>query len=519
MDDRDEDEKRRVMTPPKEWSGDQTDDASDSDWLNDSESEANEHQEAPEPEKPAVDDSGWLTADDAPPEPDFSPAQSPEPEADWFSENDLAKAPATDDGGPAPEASPSTAKDGVQGPEATRTPRPATAPPTGATPNAHFSSEDLLTDHQVVGTGSAGRLPLWPTLGGAVAVVLLLIGGWGAISERSALQQRIVQLEQQQSAPRSQGDLDAQAEAALAAENQALQMQLSSLRDQYNVANATINTLQAELDQFTSDAPAAPAAEEAALTALSTPPSPTADNATLEAETVAPPDTDIDPPSTSSADPPAGGWFVNVAAYSKSATAESWAERLRGEGFNAITQSVDSGGRTLFRVRAVGFPTEGEARAAAGQLEAEYNIGPLWVGEASSPVSNTPVSNSPVSNSPAESAPAESASATALPGATDSPKATPAAVQPTTATSNSAEPGTGGWFIYVDTYSEGLEADKKAQQIEEAGYAAKVAVEYRSNALFYRVQIVGIDSREQGEGIIEALAAGGDMPNLQLRQY
>ncbi len=157
----------------------------------------------------------------------------------------------------------------------------------------------------------------------------------------------------------------------------------------------------------------------------------------------------------------------------------------------------------------MGFPTEGEARAAAGQLEAEYNIGPLWVGEASSPVSNTPVSNTP----------AESASATALPDATDSPKATPAAVQPTTTTSNSAEPGTGGWFIYVDTYSEGLEADKKAQQIEEAGYAAKVAVEYRSNALFYRVQIVGIDSREQGEGIIEALAAGGDMPNLQLRQY
>ena len=516
MDDRDEDEKRRVMTPPREWSGDQADDASDSDWLNDSESEADEHREAPEPEKPAVDDSGWLTADDSPPEPDFSPAQSPEPEADWFSENDLAKAPATDDGGPAPEASPSTAKDGVQGPETTRTPSPATTPPTGATPNVHFSSEDLLTDHQVVGTGSAGRLPLWPTLGGAVAVVLLLIGGWGAISERSALQQRIVQLEQQQSAPRSQGDLDTQAEAALAAENQALQMQLSSLRDQYNVANATINTLQSELDQFTSDAPATPAAEEAALTALSTPPSPTAgnttptaDNATPEAETVAPPDTDIDPPLTSAADLPAGGWFVNVAAYSKSATAESWAEKLQGEGFNAITQSVNSGGRTLFRVRAVGFPTEGEARAAAGQLEAEYNIGPLWVGEASSPVSNTPVSNTP----------AESASATALPDATDSPKATPAAVQPTTTTSNSAEPGTGGWFIYVDTYSEGLEADKKAQQIEEAGYAAKVAVEYRSNALFYRVQIVGIDSREQGEGIIEALAAGGDMPNLQLRQY
>jgi len=277
-------------------------------------------------------------------------------------------------------------------------------------------------------------------------------------------------------------------------------MQLSSLRDQYDVANATITTLQSELDQFTNDAPTTPAAEEAALTAVSTPPSPTADNATPEAETVAPPDTDIDPPSTSSADLPAGGWFVNVAAYSKSATAESWAAKLQGEGFNAITQTVDSGGRTLFRVRAVGFPTQVEARTAAGQLEAEYNIGPLWVGQASGPASSPPP-------------------ATGQPGAIDSPKATPPATQPPATTLNNTESGAGGWFIYVDTYSEGLEADKKAQQIEEAGYAAKVAVEYRSNALFYRVQIVGIDSREQGEGIIAALAAGGDMPNLQLRQY
>ena len=71
----------------------------------------------------------------------------------------------------------------------------------------------------------------------------------------------------------------------------------------------------------------------------------------------------------------------------------------------------------------------------------------------------------------------------------------------------------------MDTYAQGLEADKKAQQIEDAGYAAKVAVEYRSNELFYRVQIVGVESREQGESIIETLAAAGDMPNLQLRQY
>jgi biotin carboxylase len=84
---------------------------------------------------------------------------------------------------------------------------------------------------------------------------------------------------------------------------------------------------------------------------------------------------------------------------------------------------------------------------------------------------------------------------------------------------NQVDQSGGGWFIYVDTYAQGTDADSKAQQIEDAGYAAKVAVEYRSGELLYRVQIVGINTRTQGEEIIQALAAGGDMPNLQLRQY
>ncbi|MGB1438198.1 MAG: hypothetical protein ACPG63_00420, partial [Luminiphilus sp.] len=158
MDDRDEDEKRRVMTPPKEWNGDQDDSDSDSDWLSDAESEPDQQGKEETPERPEVDDAGWLTAEDAPPEPDFAPAADSEPEADWFSEDDLAAAP---DPRPAPPKAP-----------ADSSARPEKAPAAAKTgENINFSSEDLLTDHQIVGTGSAGRLPLWPTLGGAVAVV------------------------------------------------------------------------------------------------------------------------------------------------------------------------------------------------------------------------------------------------------------------------------------------------------------------------------------------------------------
>ena len=493
MDDRDEDEKRRVMTPPREWNGDQDDD-SDSDWLSGTDSEPEEQGNDDTSERPEVDDAGWLTAEDAPPEPDFGTAESDEPEADWFSEGDS---------GPAPEENSSAPRD-VPDNNPTQPAATAASPekiPTSAktVESMDFSSEDLLTDHQIVGTGSAGRLPLWPTLGGAVAVVLLIVGGWGAISERTALQQRIAELEQRQSTPRPSGDLDAQAEAELAAENSALQMQLSSLRDQYNVANSMISDLQAELDASTgvveAEAPVTEvevAPEEPETTVTEDPP-PTPVAAPQPASTVA--DTNSTPEPTEFV---TGAWFVNVAAYSKSTTAESWRDKLLGAGFNAITQTVDTGGRTLYRVRAVGFSTQTEAKAAAAELEDADKIGPLWVGKDSSVAPAKPV---------------DALDAKVEPSA---PQAEPLpATEPPATTST----GSGGWFIYVDTYAKGLEADKKARQIEDAGYSAKVAVEYRSNELFYRVQIVGIDSRERGEDIIDSLAARGDMPNLQLRQY
>ena len=152
MDDRDEDEKRRVMTPPREWNGDQDDD-SGSDWLSGTDSEPEEQGNDDTPERPEVDDAGWLTAEDAPPEPVFTPAESDGPEADWFSEGSSDAAP---------EQKPSARQDA---PDNNPTQPAATAPSPENTPasaktgeSIDFSSEDLLTDHQIVGTGSVGRL-------------------------------------------------------------------------------------------------------------------------------------------------------------------------------------------------------------------------------------------------------------------------------------------------------------------------------------------------------------------------
>ncbi len=498
MDDHDEQDKRRFMTPPKEWGGDDEDGA---DWLMASE----DNSASPQPSaRPPIDDVGWLTSESEGPELEEHAATGDSAGDDWFTDGEITASPEAT----APlqaEGTTSTSTTDTQSSKAPEADTSAASDTFDASTSAEFSSMDLLTDHHIVGTSTTGKLPLWPTIAEIAAVVLLLVGGWGAISERSSLQNRIVELEEQQSTPQSQGNLDAGDEAVLEAKNQALTLQLTTLKGDYSAANDTIQTLQVELDNAEKLATQAARlaetrkpesiAQQQVATKAETKPATnglTSDaSATLATTT----------PQTSG-NQSEGLWFANVAAYSRRATAEKWAQKLQNEGYNAVTQSVDIDGRTLYRVRAVGFSTKNDAKATAAELESTYNLGALWIGKTSTP--------------PAPSARSQPQTKPALDKAMP-PAATPKGADAATADASGQDMG--GWFIYVDTYAQGIDADNKAQQIEEAGYAAKVAVEYRSGELLYRVQIVGINSRERGEEIIQALAAGGDMPNLQLRQY
>jgi cell division septation protein DedD len=506
MDDHDENDKRRVMTPPKEWGSD--DDGSD--WLMASE----ERSDPPQPSaRPDIDDAGWLTSesDDAQVNPSTNGTDAADSSTgDWFTGGDITTAPKT--------TTP------VQTDNSSRIPPPsadiqpaaeieeetlATSEPFGAGDSSEFSSMDLLTDHHIVGTTTSGKLPLWPTVAGIAAVVLLIIGGWGAISERSTLQNRIVELEEEQASPQSLGSLDAGGEAVLEAENQALELQLATLQGDYSAANNTIESLQVELENAEKlAAQASRLVKERKSEALPEPqiaarPEIRSTAAQPNANTASVNKADTARASDSSSQ---GLWFANVAAYSRRDTAENWAQKLQLEGYNAITQSVEIDGRTLYRVRAVGFETKMGAKSAAAELETTYNLGALWIGKTSAP----PASNlTPTGQY-------ETPSSSTVPTKTN--KATNKVATVASSASQVDQTG-GGWFIYVDTYAQGTDADSKAQQIEDAGYAAKVAVEYRSGELLYRVQIVGINTRTQGEEIIQALAAGGDMPNLQLRQY
>lgn len=350
------------------------------------------------------------------------------------------------------------------------------------------SAEAILVDHQAAAQQPKAKLPVWTTVAMGAALVLLVVGGWGAISERSKLTNTVVQLENALAAKSRQGDMTAEEEQILQSDNQSLRLQLESLREQYGAVAREIELLQrsvnAQIEQ------------------------PTPEESTAEGTSAA-------PAPSSNGD---GNWFVNVAAYSKQAMAEKWASKISSDAAKVVVSTVEVNGKALYRLRIVGIASRQDATRLAGELERTYGIGPLWVGTEDLTATFT-------GKAPAQTSPAfleEEVDDRVDGGVDDSENSqvdktinnTPD-TQVVAPSSKSGE----GWFIYVDTYPTGGAADARARAINNAGFNAKVSVEYRSGELFYRVHVVGITSQAEGERIAEELSSLGDMPNLQLRKY
>jgi cell division protein FtsN len=73
------------------------------------------------------------------------------------------------------------------------------------------------------------------------------------------------------------------------------------------------------------------------------------------------------------------------------------------------------------------------------------------------------------------------------------------------------------WFVFVDTFDQSSRADAVIAELSSQGLDAKVAVESRSGELFYRVQVVGIGSRADGESIVTQLK-DGEFKNARLKR-
>lgn len=346
------------------------------------------------------------------------------------------------------------------------------------------SAEAILVDHQAAAQQPKAKLPVWTTVAMGAAFVLLVVGGWGAISERSKLTNTVVQLENALAAKSRQGDMTAEEEQILQSDNQSLRLQLESLREQYGAVAREIELLQrsvnAQIEQ------------------------PTPEESTAEGTSAA-------PAPSSNGD---GSWFVNVAAYSKQAMAEEWASKISSDAAKVVVSAVEVNGKALYRLRIVGIASRQDATRLAGELEKTYGIGPLWVG--TEELTATFTEKTAAQTSPAfleeevDDRVDDSENSQVDKTINNTPD-----TQVVAPSSKSGE----GWFIYVDTYPTGGAADARARAINNAGFNAKVSVEYRSGELFYRVHVVGITSQAEGERIAEELSSLGDMPNLQLRKY
>ena len=418
MDDNDDD-KKRVLTPPADWSEGMKPTSSD-DYEDD------------------IDEStDWLEDDDF---------EVP-PTSEMDSDSDDVTA---DDGDDGEEGDDEDSADDVS------------------------DSAALLTDHTATAKSASGsaKLPWALAVIGFVATAAMT-GLW--VDTQSSNSAEIAELKDTIRSLQRVENEKASQDTALAADNEALRSEIASLKTQTEALtdeNELLKNREAERA-----AKAIAQRQEAAPSQPVKPASPI-----------------LEPPRQAG-----GPWFVNLESHTSRATANDRAAALRNilRPLNISVASARVNGRDYYRVRAAGFASKALAGQASEWVSAQTNAGPYWLGK----TEESPNSASSATNSKAQTI----ASTTAAPKATKQPVRL------------KQLPMRDNWFVFVDTYDKGERADSVINELVGQGLEAKVAVESRSGELFYRVQVVGIESEAKGNAIVAQLK-DSDFPNARLRK-
>ena len=288
-------------------------------------------------------------------------------------------------------------------------------------------------------------------------------------------------------------------DSSLVADNEALQQQVVALQQQNNQLsdeNEALKNREAERAQRAISA--STRTEAATRTPASSSLTPAASpNSQIDVETA------TAPPSQTG-----GIWFVNLESHKSQAIANERLASLRTKirGINLSIASANVNGQTYYRVRAAGYASKADATTASSWMATTLKAGPFWIGKDSKKVSQIPAKTA----APVKKQVAKQAQPTA-------PKPTArqaVAKQPIRLRSL---PMRDNWFVFVDTYDSGQRADEVISTLNDQGLDAKVAVESRSGELFYRVQIVGIESEATGNTIVAQLKAD-EFKNARLRK-
>ncbi len=204
------------------------------------------------------------------------------------------------------------------------------------------------------------------------------------------------------------------------------------------------------------------------------------------------------------------GWSVIVGSFSNQNNSNRLASDLEQDGYTVVVESVTTNQAELQRVKVVGFTSKDQAASAASDIEIRFKTG----GRLSIVFDSTTVGTIERE---------QDISITLTVPSVD--KKESSAAQQTDPNGeehmplDNSSPTVARWFIYVDTFTDSNIANQLTLGLVNDGYNAKLAVEYRDETLYYRVQIIGIDSRQTGEEIMDRLVGRGDLQNIQLRKY
>ena len=404
MDDNDDD-KKRVLTPPADWSEGMKPKSSDN-YEDD------------------IDEStDWLEDDDF----EVPPASDMDSDSDDVTANDSDDVEEDDDEDYTDDVSDSAA---------------------------------LLTDHTATAKSASGsaKMPWALAVIGFVAAAAMT-GLW--VDTQSSNSAEIADLKDTIRSLQRVENEKASEDTALAADNEALRSEIASLKAQTEALTEENELLKNR------------EAERAA-------------KAIAQRQEAAP---ILEPPRQAG-----GPWFVNLESHTSRATANDRAAALRDtlRPLNISVASARVNGRDYYRVRAAGFASKALAGQASEWMSAQTNAGPYWLGKAE----ESPSSASRATNSKAQTI------------------ASTAAKRPVRL---KQLPMRNNWFVFVDTYDKGERADSVINELVEQGLEAKVAVESRSGELFYRVQVVGIESEAKGNAIVAQLK-DSDFRNARLRK-
>jgi len=211
------------------------------------------------------------------------------------------------------------------------------------------------------GEDEAGFFGFWPVgmlaIAG-IAVILLAVGGFGVMHERSTMQEQIRAL---------------QSELALAVDPQQLAVERGSQRkvmERNRTLEASVQELQLDNRQLSDTVRGLEQQLEVQQAAASKVP----DSKPAAAE---PPPAEKAPTKTPAST--SGNWFVNFGSYREKSHAERWAGRLAPAAGKVVVAAAPGG--DLFRVRVVALPNKKTADQVAAELQSKYGLSELWVGE------------------------------------------------------------------------------------------------------------------------------------------